>query len=203
MKSIRVRTLASLGRDDVARLVDGYTSKERYVVEKSESRGRTTITLRRMRLRKPFHKDFPRPASDLRRYRGVVRLGWSVGAYNGESLVGIAIAEPRSWNRSLWVWEIGVAATLRQKGIGRRMVHELARRARAAGFRELVCETQTTNVPAIDFYRKMGFTLEGVDLTYYTNDDVSKGEVAIFMKKALHPGARPAGLRPQARHTSK
>lgn len=46
-------------------------------------------------------------------------------------------------------------------------------------------ETQNTNVNAIRFYRRSGFEIEGIDLSYYTNDDVEGGEVAIFMKRKL------------------
>ena len=45
--------------------------------------------------------------------------------------------------------------------------------------------TQTTNVPAIDFYRKVGFEVDGIDLSYYGNNDVEAGEVALFMKRKL------------------
>jgi hypothetical protein len=33
------------------------------------------------------------------------------------------------------------------------------------------------------FYRSMGFTLDGIDLSLYSNDDYPDGEVAIFMKR--------------------
>lgn len=46
-------------------------------------------------------------------------------------------------------------------------------------------ETQNANVPAIDFYRAVGFGLEGVDLSYYSNVDKLAGEVAVFMKRKL------------------
>ena len=48
-----------------------------------------------------------------------------------------------------------------------------------------MCETQTTNVPAIDFYRSVGFEVGGIDLSYYSNDDVQAGEVALFLKRKL------------------
>ncbi len=41
-----------------------------------------------------------------------------------------------------------------------------------------------TLVPAIDFYRAVGFAVEGIDLSYYTNDDLNN-EVAVFMKRRL------------------
>jgi ribosomal protein S18 acetylase RimI-like enzyme len=37
-------------------------------------------------------------------------------------------------------------------------------------------------VPGIRAYRRLGFEIEGIDLSYYTNHDLSQGEVAIFMK---------------------
>lgn len=51
--------------------------------------------------------------------------------------------------------------------------------------RAVVCETQNTNVAAIRFYRRMGFDIEGVDLSYYSNQDCPDGEVALFLKKRL------------------
>jgi ribosomal protein S18 acetylase RimI-like enzyme len=58
----------------------------------------------------------------------------------------------------------------------------------ATSLRQVRClglETQTSNVPAIQFYRRMGFCIEGLDLSFYSNEDQERGEVAIFMKKPL------------------
>lgn len=192
MTRIRYRTLGGVSAADLARLAGGYTSGARYDVEVSERKGRFAVAWRRTRLRTPFVKRFPHPAEEVRRYRAVVRQGWSVGAYDGGTLVGIALAEPREWNRSVWVWELGVAASHRRRGIGRRLLDEVARHARSQRYRVLVCETQPTNAPAVDFYRAAGFRLEGLDASYYTNADVERGEVALFMKKRVLPeeGAR-------------
>ena len=62
----------------------------------------------------------------------------------------------------------------------------VAGRAAAAGLRAVVCETQNTNVGAIRFYRRLGFTLDGVDVSHYTNHDMEPGgTVAVFMKRRL------------------
>lgn len=192
MTSISIKTLDRLTHEDLTRLVDGYVSDSVYRVKKTDDGNRIAIHLRRTRIRPPYTKVFPHPAGELRKYRGVMNQGWSLGAYDGTELVGLALAEPRHWNRSVWVWEIGVAPSHRRRGIGRRLIAGLARRARKAGLRVLVCETQTTNVPAIDFYRKVGFVMEGVDFSYYSNEDLEKGEVAIFMKLRV-PASRPSG----------
>lgn len=65
------------------------------------------------------------------------------------------------------------------------LADELASRAQAAGLRALAVETQNTNVAAIRFYRSVGFAIEGIDLSYYSNIDVEDGEVAIFLKRKL------------------
>jgi ribosomal protein S18 acetylase RimI-like enzyme len=202
MPPVRIKTLTRISGGDLVRLVSGYVTRERYVVKKSDRRDRITILLVRTRMRAPFVKEFPRPSADLQHYREVVRRGSFLGAYDDTTLVGLALAEPLAWNRSLWVWEIGVARSHRRRGIGRRLVDELSRRARKAGLRVLVCETQTTNVPAIDFYRKVGFGLDGVDVSYYTNEDLGRGEIAVFMKKHIR-GTRTSGdPRRRRRHRS-
>jgi ribosomal protein S18 acetylase RimI-like enzyme len=61
----------------------------------------------------------------------------------------------------------------------------LETRARAAYLRIMVCETQNTNIPAIRFYRRMGFRLEGINFSLYSNEDWPDGEIAIAMKRHL------------------
>ena len=57
--------------------------------------------------------------------------------------------------------------------------------ARKAGARALVRETQSCNDPAIQFYRKQGFSLIGFDLTAYSQTDVEKREVRLELARAL------------------
>ncbi len=184
--------------------MDGYRTQESYEVTTVERRDRVAFALRRIHRATPFRKRFHHDADDARRYRGTVRLGWSVGAYDGHRLVGLVLAEPHDWNRSVWVWELAVARPFRRQGIATALIRDVARHAADQRYRVLVCETQTTNVPAIDFYFRTGFHLEGVDLSYYANDDVREGEVSVFMKRRVHPGDRTArtaarGARPRSR----
>lgn len=194
---IRVRSLGRLSRTDYARLVSGYVSDTSYEVRHSDGPSGVTFALRRRRRSAPFRKRFPHTAEELARYRKAIRLGWSLGAFDGKSLVGILLAEPHAWNHSVWVLEVGVAPAHRRRGTGRRLFEALVERARRAGYRTIVCETQTTNGPAIAFYRSLGFAVEGVDISYYTNQDLERGEVAIFMKKRVpaRTGARAPSTR--------
>lgn len=183
--TIQIETLESLKEADLHRLNAGYTSQAHYIVSKSESAARTQISLELAALQAPYVKTWETPEEDLARYREVVKQGLSLAARDGEQVVAIAIAEKVAWNRSLWVWEFHVAGECQRRGIGRGLMGALAKRAKAAGLRTVVCETQNTNAPAIAFYRAVGFEIEGIDLSYYTNQDVQAGEVAIFMKRKI------------------
>jgi ribosomal protein S18 acetylase RimI-like enzyme len=178
---ITIQTLLSLTRTEIDGVVSGYSSSEKYVAAKQESEALTTLSLTLTSLEIPYHKHFEIDDAELANIQQALPYGHSLGAYDDERLVGLAVAEPRQWNNSLWVWEFDVSEAYQRQGIGTRLVATLANRARQEGFRCLVCETQNTNVPAIRFYRRAGFELDGVDLTYYTNADLDQ-EVAVFMK---------------------
>lgn len=187
---IDIRPLNSLDPADLLRLITGYVSDARYRVSKTETGGHFALALDLLPLPEPYVKRYEQPDTEtLEHYLQVPRHGFSFGAYDddadGGSCVGIALAEPRDWNRSLWVWEFHVAERHRGRGAGLKLMEALALKARGARLRTIVCETQNTNVPAIRFYRKAGFRIEALDLSYYSNDDFPEGEVAVFMKKRL------------------
>jgi ribosomal protein S18 acetylase RimI-like enzyme len=100
-------------------------------------------------------------------------------------MVGIALGEVKRWNSSLWVWELHVVKAYRGQGIGGKLVEATVQAAKQLNLRVVVCETQNTNVPAIDFYSAVGFELDGIDLSYYSNHDLETGEVALFMKRKI------------------
>ena len=57
--------------------------------------------------------------------------------------------------------------------------------AKDTGVRMLVLETQSCNLPAIDFYLKHGFELLGLDTAAYSNADVAKGEVRLEFGRVI------------------
>ena len=183
---IEIRPLASLSIDKVHEIGGGYTSTARYTVRKVEGVERTVFTLELTPLDSPYVKRWER--SDFQeeeRYRQIIAEGHSLGAYDGDQLVGLAIAETRRWNSTLWVWEFHVAESHRRRGIGRQLMAAVVEEARQAGLRVVGLETQSTNLPAITFYRAVGFEIDALDLSLYTNTDAADGEVAIFMKRKL------------------
>ena len=181
---VDIRRIRHLRREDLS-VANGYVSSAKYEVSNTETADHICFTLSRRELIEPFEKHWSASEDDYRGYSELLDQGLSFGMYDRGRLVGIAISERINWNKSLWIREFGIAESHRRKGLGRQLMERVAADASAKGLRVLVCETQNTNVPAIDFYRSVGFEIAGVDLSYYTNSDLTAGEVAIFMKRKL------------------
>lgn len=182
---IEIRPLKELDASRLHEIGAGYTSSEIYRVKKTEDDAHTAITMTLEKLEAPYEKRWGVDHDMGSRYETMVHQGHSLGAYVGKKLVGIAIADVVSWNRTLWVWEFHIDPEYRGKGLGRRLMERLAEEGRSAHCRVMVCETQNTNVGAIRFYRRVGFEVGAIDLSYYTNRDCTDFEVAVFMKRFL------------------
>ena len=183
---IETRPLANLNPTDLKRVASGYSSDSKYLVVHTETDGCVSFNLRLIALNRPYIKKFNHFDDEtLLRYNTVLNAGYSFGAYDGNLLVGLIVAEPYQWNRSLSVWEFHVAEAYRNQGIGKRLMECVAEKANRARFRTIVCETQNTNATAINVYRRLGFRVEGVDISFYSNHDYPDGEIAVFMKRRL------------------
>jgi ribosomal protein S18 acetylase RimI-like enzyme len=182
---IEIRPLTEVNEAVLRSTITGYVAHEKYRVSYTSTPQNTTFNLELVSLAAPYVKHFDPSEEDIRHSQGALQAGWSIGAFDGEELAAIAIAEPQWWNHTLWIWEFHVAESHRRMGIGQQLMDRLAERAGPAGLRTMRVETQNTNVPAIRFYRKAGFVIEGIDISYYTNEDYPGGEMAVFMKRRL------------------
>jgi ribosomal protein S18 acetylase RimI-like enzyme len=115
---------------------------------------------------------------------------WDLGllAAIGERLVGFAALEYHSWNKRLVVSHFYVDRTFRRRGVGSILMKAVAERGEQMGADHLWIETSNFNVPAIAAYRYWGFELCGLDVSLYAGTS-ARGEVAIFLSRALHSGA--------------
>lgn len=95
-------------------------------------------------------------------------------------IVGILDVTPEEWNSTAWVWNLMLDHTIRRQGIGKTLFQRAVEWARLYGYRALIFETQTNNVPACKFYVAMGCHLDGLRTAHYHNDDIERGEVALF-----------------------
>lgn len=183
--SARIRGLRTITRDHFEALDNGYTSTAKWVVRRTESAERVSVTVELVRLEKPYVKRWRCSDEDAAHLSQLLDHEMSFGAFDGDRLVGVAITEPRRWNNTVWVDTIYVDLAYRGKGIGSRLCNEVESVARRNGFRIIGLETQNTNAPAVAFYTKMGFVLDGLDVSFYSNNENLEDEIAFFMKKHL------------------
>jgi ribosomal protein S18 acetylase RimI-like enzyme len=181
---IEIRPLRDIQADALNQLTGAYVCKDTYRVRWADAETSTSFTIERVPLEQPYvgrydHIDAAWVETYLR------PSDFAFGAYAGEDLVGALIAETRAWNQSLWVHEFHVAAAWRGQGIGRMLMEHAALKAKEAGLRVIICETQNQNANAIQAYRALGFRLEGIDVSYYTNQDYPDRGIAFFMKRRL------------------
>jgi ribosomal protein S18 acetylase RimI-like enzyme len=179
----KIEALRSIDLETIQRLIRGYTSYEKYKVSVAESEERVSFVLQLVNLESPYHKISE--LDPLEEYQTIVSEGFSLAAYEEGQIVGIALATPQDWNGSLWIHEFHVLEAYQGKSIGRALMEAMAEKAKVANLRIMYCETQNTNVPAIRFYRKLGFHMEALNLSLYTNEDYPDGEIALFMKRRL------------------
>jgi len=171
--------------DEISFGLNGFYTNEIYEISKEERSEEIKISLKLKKLDQPIKKEWPHLESDIVMYNEIIKQGYSFGAYEDNKLVGVLIAEFRTWNNSLWIAEIVVADNCRGKGIGNALMDDLIHIANENQIRVIGLETQSINLPAISFYRKKGFEVDGLDLSLYSNDDIEKNEVALFMKKKI------------------
>ncbi|WP_030762986.1 GNAT family N-acetyltransferase [Streptomyces sp. NRRL F-2664] len=96
------------------------------------------------------------------------------------ALVGFAAVSYSPWNRRLTIEDIEVAAGHRGRGIGRALMGYATDFARQRGAGHLWLEVTNVNAPAIHAYRRMGFSLCGLDTALYLGTE-SEGEQALYM----------------------
>jgi ribosomal protein S18 acetylase RimI-like enzyme len=100
-------------------------------------------------------------------------------------LIAFLDAEVESWRRVLKVWNLLVDEQHRSRGMGTTLLQRATEFAATNNCRAISVEAQATNWPALCFYRKLGFQICGVDDHFYTNRDLERREVALFLYREL------------------
>lgn len=183
---IKIRPVDHLALEDYRPFAAPYSTDNIYRVRYSDSPEGTRFEVYLEPLLKPVTHAYDHwDAEYTEMYNKVFPQGFSWGAWEGSEMVGLLIGERVDWNGSLRIWEFHVAAERRGQGIGRMLMETAADKARAAGLRTMVVETQNQNYPGICAYRALGFQLEGIDISYYTNEDYPDRGIAVFMKRRI------------------
>lgn len=181
---MRRSDLVALDQIDPNFTSDGYLD-----VEVTRAGLATTFHLVERRFEAPFTKEvgYRYDTSEIERTRFRLDAGdcLLLVAETAGRLVGLLEVEPDAWRNTATIWAIFVDSAWRGQGLGADLLHRAEAWARAQGFRALVLETQTNNLPAIRFYLKHGFEIAALDTRFYTNQDQARREVALFLYKTL------------------
>lgn len=129
----------------------------------------------------PLRKSF-----DLASELGAERL-WHVGyvVQRDDEVVGFAAVRLEVWNRRATIWHLYVSPQQRGSGLGRQLLEACEGYARTQRSRCLWLETSSVNYPALQFYRRMGFSLCGLDQTLYDPAGEAGQETALYLSRPI------------------
>lgn len=191
---MHIRTLVPADVECLTEINSTFTSESVLVVEKTSDGLGVGWRLVERLLDVPFDKGraYDLSEEDLVRSRGMCEAGpqeaLQLVAEDRGRLVGLLEVEQQRWHNSGWLWNVIVDRDYRRQGLGRKFVRRAVEWGRKLGLRALLLETQNNNINACRFYQAMSFRLCGINDHYYTNDDLTKGEVAIFWVYELGAG---------------
>ena len=83
------------------------------------------------------------------------------------------------YSNRLRLTTIWVKEDYRRQGIGTQLFKYIEKYALKIKARAIILETQSNNVVSIDFYKKMGFEINGFDKSCYSNFDKEKKNIRL------------------------
>lgn len=168
---MELRTADAADLDRAAALDDSFTTDTVFDVA-VEPEG---FTLRPTPVDPPLHKVYP-PGDEP---DGTVFV-----AADGPRVRGFIAVDLEEWRRRLVIQQVTVAPGHRGRGIGRALVEHALAHGREHGALTAWLETSNVNVPAVHAYRRLGFTLCGLDTTFYRGTP-AEGETALFFARTI------------------
>lgn len=154
---------------------NGYSTDTIYSVSSLEFSGSFEFSLREKKL--SYNKVWETHTDDIDELNTIIEDGHSFGAFDDNELQAWIICEHRTWNNSFYIENILINEKYRRQGIGIMLIKNAIKEARKLNCRVIELETQNTNYPAIQFYRKIGFNITGVNTRLYDHSE----EIALFM----------------------
>ncbi|MET9603500.1 GNAT family N-acetyltransferase [Streptomyces sp. NPDC006512] len=176
--SVEYRTARPADRAAIEALDGSFHTATVFDVTVSE----TGFALAEIPVDPPLHKVFPPDEDGPGAAEGGSEDARTFVAVDGGVLCGFAAVTYAAWNRRLTVEDIEVAPGHRGRGIGRTLMEHAAAFARARGAAHLWLEVSSVNAPAVHAYRRMGFSLCGLDTALYDGTPAA-GERALFMSR--------------------
>jgi len=181
---MEIRKLDNLMVDDIKGFgLYGYKTNKIYKVDNCRNKGNYNLSITESDLENEIIKEWPLDEKTLNYYSEIISQGLSYGAYKSNELIGYILMSEMSWNKSLCIDYIMVSDSLKGTGTGRELINKAIETAKGK-YRVLSLEVQNENYGAIQFYMKMGFSIEGIEFSKYPEKENEKS-VAFIMKYKL------------------
>lgn len=154
-----------------------YTSFQHFVPEYEEGTNHFSIRFLRKPLSTPYrHDSYDAMYSDWQN-----SMAFGLSEDDGKTFLGYLEVEKEEWNSRLRICNLLIREGCRGRGLGTELMEHAKQLAEQEDCRVIVLETQSCNVPAIDFYQKCGFHFGGTNLFFYSNRDMEEDEVMLEM----------------------
>ena len=155
-----------------------YASDAHYVPEVESDKNRFSVCFNRKKLENTYHHDSYDTLFD-----DVWEQCEAYGVFTDDSVLPVAYLEiaREEWNDRLRITNLLVKDQYRRRGIGSVLIEKAKEIAQNEKRRIITLETQSCNIPAIDFYLHHGFIFSGTNLYFYSNIDIEYDEVMIEM----------------------
>lgn len=155
-----------------------YTSDKLYTLKHKSSSDVFSCKFERTKLSAPYHHDsYDTLYEDY--WQDCTAYGVTVD--NEDEIAGYLEISREEWNDRLRITNLLVKNAYRNKGIGTFLINKAKEIAVSEDRRIITLETQSCNVPAIDFYLKQGFVFSGTNLYFYSNIDSEENEIMLEM----------------------
>lgn len=182
---IRLRTLDLKEVRSLPALPSGYRTDRIFALTRGENHEGLVWTLQERCLDAPVEKvyDNGEGGAWIETYQdaGPAESLRFLGAGQGNDIDAVATWTIRDWNRSLWLVDIRVRSGVRGQGLGSALVDRLGTICRQEHLRGITVETQNRNFGAVRFYLRRGFRITGFDDHLYSDNDLARQDVALFL----------------------
>ena len=183
---IVIKKLKVLVEDDLCSFgFNGFETDKIYSVKKEERNKNLNIIITIESLKSTYRKIWSSSVASQEHFNTVLKEDFSFGAYEKGLLIGFVIVSKIDWNNTFWIENIRVSEMHQSKGVGKRLLEYLFKLAMEEKVRLVGLESQGANYTAIEFYKKNGFEIDGVDFSRYPKRLNEVQEVAIIMKRTI------------------
>lgn len=164
---------------------NGFRTNVVYKVERNNNENDFSIHLWEIKLKDIYIKEWDLSSQSFESFTDVIEEGHSLVIYRLDKIVGFALLSFHKWNNSMWIENIRISEKYQRKGAGQKLIASLIELAYNQSARIIGLEVQNTNYPAINFYKKCGFEISGIDFSRYPQRSGDREQVAILMSLRL------------------